>query len=191
MNIINRLTIRQLKLNRKRTTVTLLGSIISVAMITAVCTLGISFLDFMQRIIIADEGEWHVLYKDVNKKQLEAIKKDEETKTVILSRDTGYALLKGSQNPNKPYIFIKEYNEQGFEKFPIKLIEGRIPERPDEIIISQAIITNGKVNCKIEDVLTLDIGKRYSAADTENSQALSQNHSLQKDKDGTINEQKH
>lgn len=43
MNIINRLTIRQLKLNRKRTTVTLLGSIISVAMITAVCTLGISF----------------------------------------------------------------------------------------------------------------------------------------------------
>jgi putative ABC transport system permease protein len=66
MNIINRLTIRQLKLNRKRTTVTLLGSIISVAMITAVCTLGISFLDFMQRIIIADEGEWHVLYKDVN-----------------------------------------------------------------------------------------------------------------------------
>jgi putative ABC transport system permease protein len=184
MNIINRLTIRQLKLNRKRTTVTLLGSIISVAMITAVCTLGISFLDFMQRIIIADEGEWHVLYKDVNKKQLEAIKKDEETKTVILSRDTGYALLKGSQNPNKPYIFIKEYNEQGFEKFPIKLIEGRIPERPDEIIISQAIITNGKVNCKIEDVLTLDIGKRYSAADTENSQALSQNHSLQKDKDG-------
>ena len=183
MNIINRLTIRQLKLNRKRTTVTLLGSIISVAMITAVCTLGISFLDFMQRIIIADEGEWHVLYKDVNKKQLEAIKKDEETKTVILSRDTGYALLKGSQNPNKPYIFIKIIMSRVFEKSR-SINRGRIPERPDEIIISQAIITNGKVNCKIEDVLTLDIGKRYSAADTENSQALSQNHSLQKDKDG-------
>jgi len=187
MNIVNRLTIRQLKLNKKRTIVTVLGSIISVAMITAVCTLGISFLDFMQRITIAEEGEWHVLYKNVNKEQLEAINKDEETKTVILSRDTGYALLKGSQNPNKPYIFIKEYNKQGFEKFPVRLIEGRFPENPDEIIISQAIMTNGKVDFKSGDILTLDIGNRYSAADTENSQALSQNYSLQKD-NGGINE---
>ena len=108
MNIVNRLTIRQLKLNRKRTLVTILGAIISVAMITAVCTLGISFLDFMQRITIADEGEWHVLYKGVHKEQLEAIQNDEETKTVILSRDTGYAYLNGSQNPNKPINFLME-----------------------------------------------------------------------------------
>lgn len=187
MNIVNRLTVRQLKLNKKRTVVTVLGSIISVAMITAVCTLGISFLDFMQRITIAEEGEWHVLYKNVNKEQLEAIKKDEETKTVILSRDTGYALLKGSQNPNKPYIFIKEYNKQGFKKFPVGLIEGRFPVSPDEIIISQAIMTNGKVDFKIGDILTLDIGKRYNAAGTENSQALNQSYPLQKD-NGKIKE---
>ena len=70
MNIVNKLTMRQLKLNKKRTIVTIIGTIISVAMITAVCTLGISFLDFMQRLTIADEGEWHVLYEGVNKDQL-------------------------------------------------------------------------------------------------------------------------
>ncbi|NLN64859.1 MAG: FtsX-like permease family protein [Clostridiaceae bacterium] len=187
MNIVNRLTIRQLKLNRKRTLVTILGAIISVAMITAVCTLGISFLDFMQRITIADEGEWHVLYKGVHKEQLEAIQNDEETKTVILSRDTGYAYLNGSQNPNKPYIFIMEYNKHGFERFPIKLIEGRFPERPDEIIISEAIITNGKVDYKIGDILTFDIGRRYSSADIEYKQPLSQRYALQKD-NGRIQE---
>ena len=115
MNIVNRLTLRQLKLNIKRTVVTILGSIISVAMITAVCTLGFSFMDLMQRITISETGEWHVLYKDVTIEQLEVIKNDEASKTVILSRDTGYAYLEGSQNPNKPYIFIKEYNEYGFK----------------------------------------------------------------------------
>jgi len=183
MNIVNRLTLRQLKLNIKRTVVTILGSIISVAMITAVCTLGFSFMDLMQRITISETGEWHVLYKDVTIEQLEVIKNDEASKTVILSRDTGYAYLEGSQNPNKPYIFIKEYNEYGFKKFPVRLIEGKIPERPDEIVISQAIITNGKVDYKIGDIITLDIGRRYSTRNEEQS-PLSQDYSLLRDKDG-------
>ena len=111
MNIVNKLTVRHLKQNKRRTLVTIIGVIISVAMVTAVATLGVSFMDLMQRQTIANEGEWHVLYKDVNKDQLKAIKSDEETKTVVLSRDLGYALLEGSQNENKPYLFIKEYND--------------------------------------------------------------------------------
>lgn len=183
MNIVNSLTIRQLWLNKKRTIVTILGSVISVAMITAVCTLGFSFMDLMQRVAIISTGEWHVLYKNVDRKQLEAIKNDEATKTVILSKDTGYAYLEGSQNPNKPYIFIKAYNEHGFEKFHVKLIEGRFPESPDEIVISQAIITNGKVKYKTGDTVTLNIGKRYSTR-SEEKYPLSQNDSLLKDEDG-------
>jgi len=39
MNIINQLTLRQMKFNKRRTVVTILGAIVSVAMITAVSTL--------------------------------------------------------------------------------------------------------------------------------------------------------
>lgn len=183
MNIVNSLTVRQLKKNRKRTVVTVLGSIISVAMITAVCTLGFSFMDLMQRITISNTGEWHVVYRGVDKQQAEAIKKDEAAQTVILSRDAGYAYLNGSQNPSKPYIFIREYNAQGFVKFPVRLIEGRMPERPGEIVISQAIITNGKVNYKTGDIITLEIGQRY-AIRNEGMYSLSQEDSLLRDKDG-------
>lgn len=93
MNIINKLTLRQLLLNKRRTLVTIIGLIISVAMITAVASLGISFMDMMRRNSISNEGEWHVLYENVNKTQLEAIKNDEETKELILSRGLGYAFL--------------------------------------------------------------------------------------------------
>ena len=60
MNIISKLTLRHLKENKRRTLVTIIGVIISVAMITAVATLGVSFLDLMIRQQISRNGEWHV-----------------------------------------------------------------------------------------------------------------------------------
>ncbi|WP_278277901.1 ABC transporter permease [Anaerovirgula multivorans] len=158
----------------------MIGVIISVAMITAVASLGVSFMDMVRRQTISNEGEWHVLYENVNKMQLEAIKNDEETKDVILSRDTGYAFLEGSQNDNKPYIFIREYNEEGFENFPIELKEGRFPKKENEIAISEAIITSAKVNYKMGDVLTLDIGQRYAKDEQGDNMILSQTSRLRK-----------
>ncbi|MFF2448203.1 ABC transporter permease [Neobacillus sp. NPDC058068] len=164
MNIVNKLTVRHLKQNKRRTLVTIIGVIISVAMVTAVATLGVSFMDLMQRQTIASEGEWHVLYKDVNKDQLEAIKNEEATKTVVISRDRGYALLNGSQNESKPYLFVKEYNTQGFKQFPIELSKGKLPKAADEVVISEEIATNAKVAFKIGDRFTLDVGERFIEA---------------------------
>ncbi|WP_069999130.1 FtsX-like permease family protein [Cellulosilyticum sp. I15G10I2] len=184
MNIVNKLTLRQLKLNKKRTLITIIGVIISTAMITAVAALGSSFMDLMQRQTMANEGKWHVLYNDVNKTQLEAIQEDEATKTLILEKDLGYAPLEGSENPNKPYLFMKAYNPAGFENFPIVLSEGRLPQTPDELVISEAILTNAKIAYKIGDTLNLDIGERYVQNTEEDQPALTQTVSLRKDEEG-------
>ncbi|MBP2239582.1 putative ABC transport system permease protein [Cytobacillus eiseniae] len=160
MNIINKLTVRHLKQNKKRTLVTIIGVIISVAMVTAVATLGISFMDLMKRQTIASDGEWHVQYKDVNNEQLEAITTDEETEKVVLSRDLGYANLEGSQNENKPYVFVKEYDAEGFNQFPIELSQGRLPKEPNEVVLSEEIALNGKVEFEVGDSLKLEVGDR-------------------------------
>lgn len=177
MNIVNKLTVRHLKQNKRRTLVTIIGVIISVAMVTAVATLGVSFIKLMQKQTIADEGEWHVLYEDVNKNQLEAVKNDEATKAVVISRDRGYAFLKGSQNDNKPYLFIKEYNKQGFKQFPIELSEGRLPKAANEVVISEEIATNAKVKYALDDILTLDVGERFKAEGDD--KPLDQTYSLE------------
>ncbi|MGE8205924.1 ABC transporter permease [Heyndrickxia sp. NPDC080065] len=177
MNILNKLTARQLKKNKRRTLVTIIGVIISVAMVTAVSTLGVSFLDMMKRNTIANDGEWHVLYKNVNKEQLEAIKKDEETKKVVLTKDIGYASLKGSQNESKPYLFIKAYSTTGFKQFPIELSKGRLPTAPNEVVISEAVVSNAKVNYQIGDTLTINVGDRLS----NSNEALEQFIPLQKE----------
>ncbi|WP_243299186.1 ABC transporter permease [Bacillus litorisediminis] len=184
MNIVNKVTTRNLIKNKKRTIITIIGVIISVAMVTAVTTLGTSFMDLFKRQTIANSGEWHVLYEDVNKAQLEAIQSDEVNKTTIISRDVGYAQLVGGQNRNKPYLFIKEFNSAGFKQFPIELSEGRLPQSDSEIVISEEISGNGKVDYEIGDRVTLLVGERVS--DKSEAAFFGQNTPLQKDEDGAV-----
>src|SRR5690625_941291 len=179
MNIVNKLTLRHLKENKRRTLVTIIGVIISVAMLTAVTTLAVSFMSLLQKQQIADEGEWHVLYKNVNEEQLKIIQDDKNSEKVILSHDAGYADLEGIENESKPYLFVKEYNEEGFKQFPIELIEGKIPTKENELLISEHIITNGKVELKIGDQLSLDIGERIFEDKELSGYAMDQSLSFQ------------
>ncbi|SER55992.1 FtsX-like permease family protein [Salipaludibacillus aurantiacus] len=183
MNIVNRLTIRHLKENKKRTSVTIVGVIISVAMITAVATLSLSFMDLLQREHIKNEGEWHVLYKGVNDEQLSAVEADEQTEKVILSEDLGYAELDNSRNQNKPYLFVRAFNSSGFDQFPVELSEGRFPEASDEIVLSDHIADNAQVYYEIGDELTIDVGERQ-LTNEESSEAIGQSYSLRKTDQG-------
>ncbi|KWX81498.1 cell division protein FtsX, partial [Paenibacillus riograndensis] len=184
MNIVNTLTIRHLKQNKKRTLLTIIGVIISVAMVTAVATLVFSFSDLMIRQTIAETGEWHVQYQDVTKEQLAAIQSDNAAKTVAITRDLGYAPLERGQNPDKPYLFIKEYNAQGFTQFPIELSKGRLPHTDKEIVMSEAVATNAKVKVEIGDRLTLRVGERFEQG---GDHPLDQTESLRRE-DGILTE---
>ena len=97
MNIINKVTLRQLKENKRRTLVT---------MITTVATLGVSFLDLMTRQHIYTNGEWHVHYRDVTPDQIDQYS---ETEKLVLLSD-GYAAFKESINAYKPYLFVQNYD---------------------------------------------------------------------------------
>lgn len=191
MNIVNKVTLRHLKKNKRRTLVTIIGVIISVSMITAVATLGISFLDLMKRQHIVTNGEWHVHYSNVNPNQIEAINQDSKTDKLVLSSD-GYVALEESNNAYKPYLYVKNYNDIGMEQFPIKINEGRLPHNHNEIAISEEIINNAKVDYKIGDQLTLDIGERLNKTEgtvlTQNNPIERQTNPLNSEED-TITEE--
>lgn len=188
MNIVNKLTIRHLKQNKRRTLVTIVGVIISVAMITAVATLGVSFLDLLKRESIATSGEWHVLYPYATKEQIKEIKADVATQGAFIQKDYGYARLDGSINEYKPYVFVRGYNEHGLINFPIEVIEGRLPQSPDEIVVSEHVATDAEVIYKIGDTLEFDIGERRSF-ENEVPVVYEQTSSLRFNEDGTVVEE--
>jgi ABC-type transport system, involved in lipoprotein release, permease component len=187
MNIINKLTLRQLLLNKKRTLITIIGTIISAAMITAVATLGLSFMDIMQRQSIAQNGEWHVKYSKVNQQQLEAIQSNNHVKKAMMNREVGYSYLEGSKNTNKPYLYVLEFDKAAFQHMPIKLMEGRMPEKSNEILLSEAVRTNAKVKYSIGDKIELAIGQRtLTSKDIQITEPLTQKYGLQYENDKIV-----
>lgn len=182
MSIIQKLTLRHLKKNKRRTLVTIIGVIVSVAMVTAVLTLGISFMDSLVRQHIADNGEWHVKYENINPEQMTSIKQDDFTETFIISNE-GYAKLEGSTNYYKPYIYFKNLNEAGLEQFPIELIEGRLPSSSSEVAISKDIIKNTEIPYEIGDTFTFDIGYRMSSYEDKQ---FNQTDVLERDESGIV-----
>lgn len=162
MNILNKLTIKSLVLNKKRTMVTIIGIILSCALICGVATLAVSFKQaFINRAKITD-GNYHVIFKSVPKNEQKYIANNIGVKKYMLTQDIGYAKLEGSKNEDKPYVFLKEFDDNALNNMGLNLVSGRFPKNSNEIVISEHIITNGGVNLKIGDKITLDISKRLS-----------------------------
>ena len=162
MNLLNKLTITNLKLNKKRTAVTIIGIILSTALITAVAGIVTSFRATMIENVIIIDGNYHYRYMDVPKDELKYIKNNRNIESYYITEDIGYAYLKESQNEYKPYLYLMAYDSNALKDSSINLIEGRMPQNENEIVISNHIITNGKVEYKVGDKLTLNIGKRMS-----------------------------
>lgn len=162
MDLLNKLTIKNLKLNKKRSIVTIIGILLSVALITALSSLYSSFISSAIKYETSVKGNYHYEFMNVNKDDVKTIENNSKIKELGLVNNLGYAELKESKNEFKPYVYVKAYNKVALNNILGRLIEGRLPENENEIIISEHIRKNGNVNIKVGDTITLDIGKRTS-----------------------------
>ncbi len=157
MNILNELTIKNLKLNKKRTIVTIVGIILSVALICAVAGMVTSFRATLVNIAITDGGNRHLTIENVSKKDLKYFTNNSHVKSMYLSESFGYAKV-DNINKYKPYAYVVGYTKSAFDNTTLKLVSGRLPENNKEIIVSVPFKNSAKV--KIGDTISLDIGKR-------------------------------
>ena len=160
MNVMRTFTQKSLRQNRKRTIVTIIGVIISAAMITAVSTFVASFMSMMQRDEIANGGNWHAVIEGVPVENLPVIENSGDVAATVRSQDLGFALLPDSQNEQRPYLFLREYSPDGYERMSIRLISGRLPQKSGEVVISETVANSTGVAYKVGDVLILTVGQR-------------------------------
>lgn len=159
MNILNKLTVNYLKMNKKRTIVTIIGIILSGAMITAVATLAVSFQRFMLDVEIGYDGAWDAYFKEVKKEDIDTIKNDTRFSDTMIMSSVGMA---ENQYSNDEFLYIKAYDNNALENMKIRLIEGRLPENENEIVLSRTFFDGKENEPSIGDKITIDIGKRMS-----------------------------
>ena len=170
MNLLNKLTIKNLKLNKKRTIVTIIGIMLSVALITAVSSIYASGIESLIKFEINEKGNFHVAYYDVPVSDLSLFENNRSIDTLNLVENIGYAKI-DSKNEYKPYANIKAFNKNSLENLSLKLVEGRLPQNDSEIIIPTHLKTNGRLELKIGDTITLDVGKRVDKDGNELTQS--------------------
>ena len=155
MNILNRLTIKNLRLNKKRTIVTIIGIILSTALMVGIGLLFSSFQDLMIRDTIGYNGKYEANYGDVDLIKLNDIKNKDFT--YFYEKPIGFSKIESS-NEYKPYMYITSVNKEYFDE--LKLIEGSFPKNENEVVISNHVITNGGLNYKVGDIVTFTYGSR-------------------------------
>ena len=156
MNLYTSLTLRYLKENKKRTIVTIIGIILSTALICGIGNIYNSLMDYQIRETVSNNGDFHATIYDVQKKDLSKVTKNAGISKYAYIEDLDF----GKYNDENVLLDIKSYDKVAFDGYQISLKEGKLPTNNKEIVLSEdSSILREK---KIGDTINLNVGKRVT-----------------------------
>lgn len=170
MTLLNKLTIKNLKLNKKRTIVTIIGIMLSVALITAVASMYASGIKSLIKYETLIKGDFHTAFYNVPTSDIDKFVNNRNIEKLNITEGLGYAKI-DSKNEDKPYAYLKGFTKDALNNLSVRLVKGRLPENTNEIVIPTHLKTNGRLDLKLNDSITLEVGKRIDSKGSELSQS--------------------
>lgn len=167
MNIFHAYTRKTLRLNKTRTLVTIIGIILSVALITAVAEGAYSGIIYMRHVTAARIGGFSALYEHMTDDEAADVANDPEVAQAVSWGEVGYAEIE-SQNPDKPYLYIVSAGADLQDLVAVQLTQGRMPQNSGEILLPEHLYASVMVHYALGDTLTLNVGARTLDGDTLN-----------------------
>ena len=180
MNILKNIAHKNLQLNKKRNIVTIIGIILSVALITALSSLVVSFKESIINLEKHINGDFHYSFDGVQSNDLSIFENNRSIEKFYKVGTLGYAKI-NTENEYKPYAYVITMDKNDFNSVGIELIDGELPKNNNEIIIPRHLRNNGKVDLKVGDTITLEVGSRMSEG-----YALGQNNPYEETNNETI-----
>lgn len=154
MNVLSRITRRQLAGNRTRTAVTVIGIILSVAMITAVTTLMASLYDYGVRAAKDIRGNWYAKLGAANSAVVQKLAADERVEDIFFMRYDGCELTDPTMTAKTPLIAVSAVSPEFFDNMGIALTAGRLPENGTEVVLPNSD------EAEIGTEVTVELGER-------------------------------
>lgn len=185
MNIFQKVTRKNLKENRTRTLVTIIGILLSAAMFTAVTVSISSLRQYLISHAIYTDGSWHGALFNLTEDETKEITEDSQVSDAVLMKRIGFAELENSQNSYKPYLCVYSVTENFTDLMPIHLTSGRLPKNNSEILLPEHLNTNGGIVYDLDDTISLALGKRTDSTGHE----LDNHAEYYTDEDGTGTEE--
>lgn len=177
MNILRKLTIKNLMKNKLRTIMTILGIMLSVGLITVIIGIFTGFIESSKISAIQANGNYTVTLLPVNTSDTEYGFTEENRRSFAENRNVQAAeVLENvtvAMNPHpsksyQPYINIMSITTSAFDANNSTLKSGRYPEKDDELLLTNSFMRYSEKEYKVGDVIELETGKRVLILDFVN-----------------------
>mgnify|MGYP005768539891 FL=1 len=160
MKVLNKLSLKNLLLNKKRSIGTLIGIILSVALICAVAGMFISLQDALVQTTIQSQGNYHIELFNQTDDDIKVLENNRDIEEIEVLTDAGYSEF-DMPTEERPYIHLYSYDdEKSFANLTVDLLDGDYPKNSNEILISEELYLLDKDKYDIGKEITLNYGER-------------------------------
>lgn len=154
MNILSKLTIKNLMLNKKRTIGTIIGIVLSSALICAVSGMFASFRETLIKNTIEGSGYYHIALNGINLDKLNSVKLNKDVLDVYTLYELGVANYAVDDEANID-LYVYSLDKDNFDNLAYKIIEGSFPSNSNEVLISENLME--RTDLKVGDYIEFDI----------------------------------
>lgn len=159
MNIFHRFTLASLKKNRVRTLVTIIGIMLSMALLTAVIEGANSGMQYLVRAETERVGAFHGYWREVEADKVSELARAEDVKKTAAFYRVGHAQVTEDTSRFVKYLQIEALGEGVTDLLSVHLTAGRMPENEREIILPDRYVEQ-VARVRVGDTLTLSVGQR-------------------------------
>ena len=163
MNILNELTVKSLKKNKRRTVLTIFGILLSVALITAITTFVSSMQGSLVDFVKKNSGNYHILVENVPKDKQKYLLHNEKAEKKIVIQTIGNAkplslqYEEGVNEENATKIKVRAVKKENFSDLGMILQSGKFPQSENEIVIPAHFWGDYTTKIRVGDKLKLNI----------------------------------
>lgn len=158
MKLLNKLTLKNLRLNKVRTAVTIIGIMLSAALITVVSGMALSGRQTMIDAQAAWSGNYDVALDIIDNSVIETARNNRNVENAFYKERLGYARTKNADGEICDYSVLAMSENTYGNCFKIDLIKGKFPTNSGEAVVTKSFKTQDGKDVKIGDKITLDVG---------------------------------
>lgn len=157
---MHKLTLTSLNKNATRTVVSIIGIILSIALITVVASIMASINQTIIDNSIRYNGDYDVMldgqFSDSFYKKLDS---DPDVRNTFFSRNIGQAKFENSVSAFTNMVIIQGFDSETYSSgFEFELKEGKLPSKSDEVVLSKTFVSLSSKEYHVGDKITFPIG---------------------------------
>lgn len=158
MKLLNKLTLKNLRLNKVRTAVTIIGIMLSAALITVVSGMALSGRQTMIDAQKTWSGDYDVSLDIIDTAKIDEIRQNRNVENAYYTEIAGYAKEQLANGKDGLYSVIAMSKNAFDGCFDFSLKEGRFPNNSDEAVVTKNFTTPDGKTVKVGDKITFDMG---------------------------------